>query len=615
MRHQRRFSQCTIILSVWLGALSSSSCLDSSTAVCPSGLRCLQGHRCVQSELRWTCIAGGCGDGIVSGDEKCDDGNLLNGDGCNAKCGLCGDGIVDHDMGEECDDGNDDDGDSCTIQCRHAVCGDGLVFHPVEQCDGGEGCTEWCEYPSCDNDLLDGGETDIDCGGECNKPCVHGQSCTYDRDCYSGLCREGMCEGRQLAAGSGHVCLLQGDGKVACWGKNAEGRLGYDHAENIGDNECPAEKAKILDFGDPVVQLVAGIIHTCALLASGEVYCWGMNWSGQLGTGTGPQEVIGDDEDIAEWTPVDIGGFVVGLAAQDQSTCALMRTGYLRCWGLNNYGQLGLGHTRPIGDDEAPSDVEKDVYVGDGMIAGLSLGGGTTCVVANTSKRASCRHEESQCELRCWGKNHFGQLGLGHTNHIGDDEYPGGVSTVPLDGHIVQVQSMNQYTCALSSRGTLHCWGRNDRGQLGLEHLENIGDDELPRLVSQVELGSDTPIPRQVAGWIHTCVLLETGSVRCWGRNDLGRLGYGDTRDRGGATGDMPPPEVKVGGAVDELDEIIHLAVGWNFTCALRHSGVVQCWGKNDNGVLGRGIENTQESIGDTEHPEDAAHQCPHRWP
>ncbi|MDC0716288.1 DUF4215 domain-containing protein [Nannocystis bainbridge] len=131
-----------------------------------------------------------CGDGVVAGDEQCDDGNDDELDACKSDCTptTCGDGVLQ--AGEACDDGNDDDTDACVGACQHARCGDGFVRAELEQCDAGpanddeayEGCTTACEPgPRC-GDAIINGEEDCDDNNTdetdgCMSSCVEARSC------------------------------------------------------------------------------------------------------------------------------------------------------------------------------------------------------------------------------------------------------------------------------------------------------------------------------------------------------------------------------------------------------------------------------------------------------
>jgi alpha-tubulin suppressor-like RCC1 family protein len=156
----------------------------------------------------------------------------------------------------------------------------------------------------------------------------------------------------QIVAGFGHTCVLLEGGAVRCWGFNDYGQLGYANTTWIGDNEAPASAGDV-DIGGAVTQLAANYDHTCALLTSGAVRCWGYNGIGQLGYAN--TENIGDDETPASAGDVDVGGTVKQIAVGWGTSCALLANGAVRCWGNGSYGQLGYGKKLVIGDDETPA--------------------------------------------------------------------------------------------------------------------------------------------------------------------------------------------------------------------------------------------------------------------
>ncbi len=158
----------------------------------------------------------------------------------------------------------------------------------------------------------------------------------------------------QLAAGAGHTCALLATGKVRCWGRNESGQLGYGNVTKIGDNEPPASAGDV-DVGGPVAKITAGEVHTCALLADGNVRCWGWNYHGALGLGN--RENVGDNETPASAGNAAIGGTVMDIAAGigGLHTCVRLTDGHVRCWGMGGSAQLGYGNKNVIGDDETPA--------------------------------------------------------------------------------------------------------------------------------------------------------------------------------------------------------------------------------------------------------------------
>ena len=199
-----------------------------------------------------------------------------------------------------------------------------------------------------------------------------------------------------------------------------------------------------------VAAIDAGQAHTCALTAGGGVKCWGNNWHGQIGDGTGPT-------DAPIPTPADVVGLDSGVAAVTgggRHNCALMTTGTVKCWGWNVLGQLGDGTTT---DRNTPVDV---LDIGGQPLSGvvsISAGWSHTCVVTTGGG------------AKCWGLNHAGQLGDGTSGSGKQSVAP--VDVVGLQSGVSAVTGGGYHTCALTRAGGVKCWGSNDGGLLGFGEL------------------------------------------------------------------------------------------------------------------------------------------------
>lgn len=389
-----------------------------------------------------------------------------------------------------------------------------------------------------------------------------------------------------VAAGKFHTCALV-SGKVRCWGANFEGELGQGHLDAIGDDE-PAHKSEWIELGEGATDLaVAGdrqASFSCALLESGALRCWGANSSGQLGLGH--TNNLGDDEPVLSAPAIVLDAparqVAVGAAQFASHVCALLEGGALRCWGGNNYGQLGLGHRKAIGDASSPTSAPPVDLGFD--VQNIYAGKYHTCALS------------AEGRARCWGWNSEGQLGLGHIDDIGDDEVPLVSSDVSVGkSKFVDLSLGRRHTCALDQDQNVRCWGWNSMGQLGLGHTNNIGDDEPVSEGGIVELGE--PVVRIGAGENHTCALLESGAVKCWGDNRFGQLGYSHTRPIGD---DELPSSV---GVVYLGKTAVDIAVGSYHNCAILEDETLRCWGYNKFGQLGYGHTTT---IGDSETPASA---------
>jgi len=136
-----------------------------------------------------------------------------------------------------------------------------------------------------------------------------------------------------IAAGNWHACAVITEGGVRCWGVGEEGQLGVWPPNDI--NPAPLDVAEL---GAEAGAVTAGGWHTCALTVEARVRCWGLNTLGQIGDGTSDQRFL----------PVDVLGLGSGVAAIEAGelhTCAQTTAGRVKCWGSNQFGQLGDGTT------------------------------------------------------------------------------------------------------------------------------------------------------------------------------------------------------------------------------------------------------------------------------
>jgi alpha-tubulin suppressor-like RCC1 family protein len=333
---------------------------------------------------------------------------------------------------------------------------------------------------------------------------------------------------KQVAAGDSVTCVLLTTGGIRCWGRNDEGELG--DGTTVSQSVPPAVNIAS-DVSDFTAIAVSGS-YSCALRSGGGVRCWGVNADGELGTGT--------TTPIPNLIGTDVLGGVTGITATATTSCALLATGTVRCWGYGATGELGDGTT-----DSRPTPNVPVV----GLTGGVAVSG--TCAQLNTGG------------MSCWGGNGSGSLGDG----TGVD------SSVPVNvlglSHVSAIGAGSSHTCAIDSGGVF-CWGFNAFGQ--------CGDGRLTRQVYQPgSMSVQTDAKSVGVGGFHTCALLNTGRVRCWGENSAGTVGDGTTTDS------LVPVDV-VG-----LSGVASLSVGPEHNCALLDSGAVRCWGANWYGQLGDG--------------------------
>jgi alpha-tubulin suppressor-like RCC1 family protein len=341
-----------------------------------------------------------------------------------------------------------------------------------------------------------------------------------------------------IAAGESHTCALTTGGAVKCWGFNANGQLGD------GANADQLVPVVVSGLTGGVSAIAAGERHTCALIASGGLKCWGRNFEGHLGDGTTTQRL----------TPVDVSGLTGGvsaIAAGGFHTCAVTTGGGAKCWGGNFSGQVGDGTTtRRL----TPVDVSG---LAGGAIA-IAAGAFHTCAVSNGGA------------LKCWGSN-SGQIGDGTAT-----ERLTPVDVSGLTGGVSAIAVGVNHSCALTTAGRVQCWGFNANGQLGDATTSN-------RLTPTDASGLSSGVSAIDAGSFHTCAASSSGGVKCWGNNPVGQIGDGTSFNR------ITP--VNVSGLTSGVSAI---TAGREHTCALDTSGGVKCWGNNSGGQLGDGSTMTR---------------------
>lgn len=343
-----------------------------------------------------------------------------------------------------------------------------------------------------------------------------------------------------------HVCALNTDGRLWCWGSNASGEVG---AGDRVDHGIPVEVPQPDDM--PWTDVSAGESHTCAISA-GRLYCWGDDDASQLGNGASTESVVAPVQ-IAPgttWQRVSAGG---------RHTCALDSDSQRWCWGDAFGGVLGGGDaitTTQVVPAEMPTSPGPSAWLS------IASGNSHTCGVGGGT---------SSGELWCWGANTYGALGV---------EPAGGLSHTPLrveptasDWLRVDTDSLDGSTCGLrgsTSGGELYCWGLNIHYQLGLG--DAVQRDTPARVGSALWLRVDL-------GAFSACGIDEELELRCWGGN-----GSRQAAD----TDDLAVTAIPVQPTLPGMSFRL-LAVGWEHVCAVRDDDAIYCWGDGTYGQHGNG--------------------------
>jgi len=147
--------------------------------------------------------------------------------------------------------------------------------------------------------------------------------------------------------------------------------------------------------------------------------------------------------------------------------------------------------------------------------------------------------------VKCWGLNNSAQLGLGDTQNRGDGpgEMGAALPAVSLGPGrtAIQLTAGPGRACATLNDGLIKCWGLNQSGELGLGDTQWRGDGpgEMGAALPTVDLGPGRTTLQITAGGSHTCAVLDDRTMKCWGANQAGQLGLGDAQNRGDGPGEM----------------------------------------------------------------------------
>lgn len=275
-------------------------------------------------------------------------------------------------------------------------------------------------------------------------------------------------------------------------------------------------------FGDLLAKVSYGAAHACALVQLPQdprgttVKCWGKGDHGQLGHGKAvssaePVEVVGISEEV------------VAVSAGGLHSCAVEKSGRVKCWGENQHGQLGFGGrgdrttaelvigarlVTSLGDHDAKAPLH-------GVIA-VSCGGSHTCALLQDGT------------VRCWGWGYYGQLGQGLTGPAASRRYP-----VEVEGlsDVIAISCGGLHTCAIERGGHVRCWGYGARGQLGSAPSAaaaalalSLGGTAAYSAAGLQSAARPQRVPglgreavEVACGYVHCCIKTPVGMIECWG--------------------------------------------------------------------------------------------------
>ncbi len=370
----------------------------------------------------------------------------------------------------------------------------------------------------------------------------------------------------EVSAGWDFACARMSNGTARCWGRGYDGRLGNG---STADRTHPTTVKNPAGTGalTNVIQIVAGDQTACALMADRTARCWGENGAGQLGDGTTTNRSL----PRTVKNPSGSGALTNIAAIYSDSgahTCARLLNGTARCWGNNNYGELGDG-----------SAVDSSLPV---TVRATSGSGSLQGVVEMTVGYVSTCARLANHQVRCWGDNSSGELGTGNTTGSIIPKVVKNSSNTGALTSVVQISGGYYHTCALLTNGQVRCWGGNDDGVLG---DGTTTYRTLPRTVKSTNgMGALMGVTSIGMGGYESCATIAGGQARCWGLGDSGELGSGTM-----PAAQKVPRNVKNEAGTANLTGVARVVSGSYFACTRMTNSTVRCFGYNGYGQLGNG--------------------------
>jgi alpha-tubulin suppressor-like RCC1 family protein len=361
----------------------------------------------------------------------------------------------------------------------------------------------------------------------------------------------------------------------------------------------------------PAAQLSLGHAHSCALLVDGTVRCWGSNITGELGDGSSTSRSfgypIGFMNDVVE----------IDVATDGHRSCARRASGAVLCWGeVDELGPetcvldappitVGCVHS-PMPFASGPGVVglgvgqKTCVRYADGTAACLATRTGAVEMLADVADLSfGGRHGCARIydgTVMCFGDGALGQLGAPSTELCNSELGNNPCSAEPLDTRlatVAQITSGESHTCALLTDGTVKCWGANDAGQLGFGALDVCTKYAYPCAKLPGVVVGLSGVAQIAAGGLHTCARMNDGTVQCWGSDADGELGFAAKETCNGTEEEPCSTRAK---PVPGLDHVVEIALGRRHSCARLDDGEVKCWGWNGFGQLGDGTKKSHST-------------------
>ena len=418
-----------------------------------------------------------CGNGVVDGEEACDEGEL-NSDSltnaCRSDCSFayCGDGVIDD--GEECDDANGDETDACRTDCHVGWKEVSVAYYHT--CGVKRDGSLYCWGINNTGQLGVGG---------------------YTWDAHVSPQRVGdSYDWVTVSSGGWHSCAVKTDGTLYCWGIIAQGQTaveeGYELCEDMFEHPtaCKTTPTQESSLSTNWRSVSVGRTHSCGIKTDNSLYCWGSNNDSELGSGTYRDSAVplkvGDSND---WSSVTLG---------DAYTCGIKLDKSLYCWGDTSDGQLGLG------SEYYPPDIRQ-------VLTPLRVGDDNDWESVSAGEYRACALK-TDSSMYCWGGVIYART----------QKKPMREPTAANDWKFVQAGYGTLR--AIKQDGTLYSMGGNGYGQIG------DGTKEASEEFVQESTGATNWNNVDGGGSFETtvsCGVRDDGGLYCWGGSLYGLLGDG----------------------------------------------------------------------------------------
>ncbi len=361
---------------------------------------------------------------------------------------------------------------------------------------------------------------------------------------------------RSLTAGTQHACNIASGGIVWCWGLNGtDGRIGSSTIGATAYSATPVQLPGNFRF----TQIATYGRTTCGIRKDSKAMCWGSNSWGALGQ---PSNIAFSS------TPQEVAGNLsfVQLSAGGDHVCGISTDAKAYCWGNNQWGQFGTGNTT---NNHIPQ----------------AVGGGSAFGSITAGSQFTCASTVGGVAGACWGADGSGQHGTGLPISFGNT-YTTAPRAMLNPPTLPKLYASNNLTCGLMTTGAAYCWGSSTGGRLG-----SVGNEtSTPRAVAGGHIFTSLAV-----GAVHTCGVTLAYEVYCWGMNANGQLGQ--TLGNGSVT-----PIRAGGTLLASEVSAANIATGSaSFTCAeSRDRLTTYCWGRNDFGQLGNGQTTSDVAVNST---------------